>query len=89
MVGPALARCGQMIASSVALSFIFGTVWLKSRSIFVASFFHGTWIGIRDALSQLVSYPPLFRLVTLAAVLVAWYVADRWLRDYACRTHAR
>lgn len=88
MVGPTLARCGQMIASSVALSFIFGAVWLRSRSIFLASFLHGYWIGIRDAVSQLVSYPPVFRLVTLGIVLVGWYVADRWLRAYACGENA-
>jgi membrane protease YdiL (CAAX protease family) len=83
MVSPALADCVQMIGSSIALSFIFGAVWLKSRSIFLSSFLHGYWIGIRDAASQLLSYPPAFRLVTLVVILAAWFIADRWLEKIA------
>ncbi len=85
MLGPALVGCGQMMASSIALSYIFGTLWLRSGSILLCAFFHGSWIGLRDASSQLVSYPPVFRLITLQAVLVAWFAADRWLRDYQCQ----
>lgn len=82
MLGQALVSCAQMIGTSIALSFIFGAVWLKSKSIFLASFLHGCWIGIRDAASHLFSYPPAFRLVTLAAILVAWFMAYRWLEGY-------
>lgn len=82
LIVPALARSAQMIGASIALSFIFGAVWLRSRSIFLSSFLHGCWIGIRDATSHLVSYPPAFRLVTLIAVLAAWFIADRWLKGY-------
>jgi hypothetical protein len=76
-----------MMASSVALSFIFGALWLRSRSILLCSFFHGSWIGLRDAASHLVSYPPVFRMITVMAVLVAWFVADRWLRGYQCQAN--
>lgn len=82
MVGPALVSCVQMVGSSIALSLIFGAVWLKNKSIFLSSFLHGYWIGIRDAASQLLSYPPAFRLVTLVIVLAAWLMAYRWLEKY-------
>lgn len=82
LLGPTLLSCAQMIATSVALSVIFGAVWLKSRSIFLSSFLHGCWIGIRDAASHLFSYPPAFRLITLAVVLAAWFMAYRWLERY-------
>ena len=82
MVGSAVVNCVQMVGASIALSFIFGAVWLKNKSIFLSSFLHGYWIGIRDAASQLLIYPPVFRLVTLAIVLMAWIVAYRWLEQY-------
>ncbi len=82
LVGSTLLRCGQMIAASVALSFIFGAVWLKNKSIFLSSFLHGCYIGIRDAVAILAVYPAAFRLVTLACVLVAWFIAYRWLQAY-------
>ncbi len=82
MLGPTLVSCVQMIGTSIALSFIFGAVWLKSKSIFLASFLHGYWIGLRDAAAHLFSYPPAFRLVTLVVVLAAWFVANRWLEAY-------
>lgn len=82
MVGPTLANCVQMVGASVALSFIFGAVWLKSESIFLCSFLHGYWIGIRDAASHLLSYPPAFRLITLVIVSAAWLMAYRWLGRY-------
>ena len=42
---PTLLHCLQSIAASVALSLIFGVVWLKGRSILLSSFFHGYYIG--------------------------------------------
>jgi membrane protease YdiL (CAAX protease family) len=77
-----LAYCVQAIAVSVALSIIFGALWLKARSIFLSSFFHGYWIGIRDSASLMFSYPGIFRLATLVAVLAAWFVAHRWLERF-------
>lgn len=82
MVGPALVSCAQMVGSSIALSLIFGAVWLKSKSIFLSSFLHGCWLGIRDASLHLFSYPSAFRLITLIIVLAAWLMAYRWLRKY-------
>ncbi len=79
LLGPAILSSLKMIGSSLALSFIFGTIWLKSRSIFLMSFFHGYWIGIRDVASQLFSYPRAFQLVTIVVVLAAWFMAYRWL----------
>jgi membrane protease YdiL (CAAX protease family) len=84
MLWPALLSCTQALGSSIALSFIFGAVWLKSRSIFLSSFLHGYWIGTRDAASHLFSYPPACRLVTLVVVLAAWFMAYRWLEGYQC-----
>jgi membrane protease YdiL (CAAX protease family) len=81
-IGPALADCARMVAASVALSFIFGAVWLRTRSVLLVSFLHGCWIGIRDATSLLCDYPPRFRLVTVAVILVAWLRAFRWLDGY-------
>jgi membrane protease YdiL (CAAX protease family) len=77
-----VVQCLEMIGSSIALSVIFGSVWLRTRSIFVSSFFHGTWLGIRDAAAHLLHYPPAFGGITVALVLIAWFAADRWLRDY-------
>jgi hypothetical protein len=66
----------------VALSFIFGALWLKSRSMLLLSFFHGYWIGIRDSVALLFSFPGVFRLVSLAVVLTGWFVAYVWLQKY-------
>lgn len=82
MLRPALVSCVQMVGSSIALSFIFGAVWLRSKSIFLCSFLHGYWIGIRDAASQLLSYSSAFRLITLMVILAAWLIAYRWLGEY-------
>jgi membrane protease YdiL (CAAX protease family) len=82
MVGVALLGCVRAVGTSIALSFIFGAVWLRSGSIFLSSFLHGCWIGIRDAASHLVDYPSGFSLVTLIILLAAWFVAYRWLRRY-------
>jgi membrane protease YdiL (CAAX protease family) len=79
---PTLFQCLQVVATSVALSFIFGAVWLKSRSIFLASFFHGYWIGIRDSSAVLLSYPAAFHLFSPAIIMIAWFIANRWLQKY-------
>jgi membrane protease YdiL (CAAX protease family) len=79
---PTLLQCLLAVATSVALSFIFGAVWLKSRSIFLSSFFHGYWIGIRDSTAVLFTYPAMFRLVTLVVILSVWFMANCWLRKY-------
>jgi membrane protease YdiL (CAAX protease family) len=81
-LGLTLVSCAQMVGTSIALSFIFGAVWLKSKSIFLCSFLHGYWIGLRDAAAHLFSYPPAFRLVTLLIVLAAWFLANHWLGQY-------
>lgn len=85
MVGVALLGCVRAVGTSVALSFIFGAVWLRSGSILLSSFLHGCWIGIRDATSHLFDYPSGFGLVTLTTLLSAWFVAYRWLRRYERR----
>jgi len=77
-----LLYCLQSIAASAALSFIFGALWLKSRSILLLSFFHGYRIGLRDSVALLFSFLVVFRLVSLAAVLTAWFVANVWLQKY-------
>lgn len=82
MVEVALLGCARAIGASIALSFIFGAVWLKSGSIFLSSFLHGCWIGIRDAASHLFDYPARFNLLTVIIVLSAWFIAYRWLRKY-------
>lgn len=79
---PTLFHCLQSIAVSVALSLIFGAVWLKGRSILLSSFLHGYWIGLRDSASLLFSYPAIFRVVTLVAILIAWFIAYRWLEKF-------
>jgi membrane protease YdiL (CAAX protease family) len=82
IAGSTAVKCLEMIGSSIALSVIFGTVWLRTRSILLSSFFHGTWLGIRDAAAHLLSYPSVLRGITVVIVLLAWLAADRWLRDY-------
>jgi membrane protease YdiL (CAAX protease family) len=82
MVRIALLGCARASGASIALSFIFGAVWLKNGSIFLSSFLHGCWIGIRDATSHLFDYPSGFELVTVIIVLAAWFVAYQWLGRY-------
>jgi membrane protease YdiL (CAAX protease family) len=82
---PTILRCLQSITASVALSIIFGAIWLKSRSILLSSFFHGYYVGVRDSASLVFSYPPIFRLVTLVVILIAWYTAYHWLQKYECQ----
>ena len=82
MIGPALVGCARMIGACLALSPIFGALWLRTQSIFLVSFLHGCWIGIRDAASHLLRYPSALRLITLALVLAAWLVAVLWVERY-------
>ena len=82
---PTLLHCLQSIAASIVLSLIFGAVWLKGRSILLASFFHGYYIGVRDTAALMFSYPPIFRLVTLVVAMIAWFIAYRWLQEFECR----
>jgi membrane protease YdiL (CAAX protease family) len=77
-----LGSCLQMIGASIALSFIFGALWLKTNSIFLCAFLHGYWIGFRDIVSHFVSFPPIFHSVTLFTVFAAWLISYRWLRKY-------
>jgi membrane protease YdiL (CAAX protease family) len=81
-IGSTLLQCLQSIAASVALSLIFGAVWLKARSIILTSFFHGYYIGVRDSAALIFSYPTIFQLVTLVVVLIAWFIAYRWLEKF-------
>jgi membrane protease YdiL (CAAX protease family) len=81
-VGAALLGCVRTVGASIALSFIFGAVWLKSESVFLSSFLHGCWLGVRDARSHLFNYPSRLDLVTVIIVLAAWFIAYRWLRRY-------
>ena len=82
IAGTTVVQSPEMLGSSIALSVIFGAVWLRTRSILLCSFFHATWLAIRDAAAHLLRYPPAFRGITVALVLIAWLAADRWLRDY-------
>ncbi len=81
-VGAALLGCVRAVGASIALSFIFGAVWLKSESVFLSSFLHGCWLGMRDASSHLFNYPSSFDLVTVIIALAAWFIAYRWLGEY-------
>ena len=82
IAGVALLACVRALGASIALSFIFGALWLKSGSIFLCSFLHGCWIGMRDAISHPVNYPSGFDLVTVIIILPAWLVAYRWVARY-------
>ena len=82
VIGLALLSGIQMIAASVALSFVFGAVWLKTRSIFLVSFIHGYFIGFRDAFGILLNYPPAFRLTRIFILVPIWIVLYRWLEKY-------
>jgi membrane protease YdiL (CAAX protease family) len=79
---PILFHCLQSVATSIALSFIFGAVWLKGRSILLSSFLHGYWIGLRDSASLFFSYPAIFRAVTLCVILTTWLIAYHWLQKF-------
>lgn len=82
VIGLALMSGIQMIAASVALSFMLGAVWLKTRSIFLVSFTHGYFIGFRDAFGILLNYPPTFRLTRIFILVPIWLVLYRWLEKY-------
>ncbi len=82
VIGLALLSGIQMIAASIALSFVFGAVWLKTRSIFLASFTHGYFIGFRDAFGILLNYPAAFRLTRIFILVPIWLVLYRWLEKY-------
>lgn len=82
VIGLALLSGIQMIAASIALSFVFGAVWLKSRSIFLVSLIHGYFIGFRDAFGILLNYPPAFRLTRIFILVPIWLVLYRWLEQY-------
>jgi membrane protease YdiL (CAAX protease family) len=82
LAGPAFLDCLRGIGTSIVLSFVFGAVWLKSRSIFLCAFLHGSWIGLRDAAGHLFRYPDVFQLLTVATTVGAWFIADRWLGRY-------
>jgi len=77
-----LGSCLQMIDASIALSFIFGALWLKTDSIFLCAFLHGYWIGFRDIVYLFVSFPPIYRSVTLFTVFAAWLISYQWLKRY-------
>lgn len=83
MLGPALWSCIQAVAASIILSFIFGAVWLKTKSIFLVAFLHGYYIGIRDSGyimlgdDSAISFP-----VHVVMLLVIWIIAFRWLAEY-------
>lgn len=82
VVGVALLSGIQMIGASVLLSFVFGAVWLKTRSILLVSFIHGYLIGFRDAFGILLNYPPAFRLIRIVILVPIWLVLYRWLEQY-------
>lgn len=44
-----LVSCAQILGASIGLSVIFGYVYLKYKSIYLNSFIHFLYIGIRDA----------------------------------------
>jgi len=82
VIGLALLSSIQMLAASVALSIVFGAVWLKTRSIFLVSFIHGYFIGFRDAFGLLLNYPQAFDLIRIVIVVPIWLVLYRWLEQY-------
>jgi membrane protease YdiL (CAAX protease family) len=83
MIGPALLNCVQMTGACMALSLIFGALWLRTQSIFLLSFFHGCLIGIRDATAMMfVGRSPISVLVQAILLIAAWLVASRWLGRY-------
>jgi len=83
IIGPTLLSCIQMVGACIALSVIFGALWLRTRSILLLSFFHGYLIGIRDAAGMIIvgrsAIPVLIQVVVLVA---AWLIAYRWLERY-------
>ena len=81
-IPPFLLGSAQNIGASIALSFIFGAVWIKTQSILLCAFLHGTWLAFRDTASIWLSYPSIYRMVTLFVVLAAWIVAFQWLKKY-------
>lgn len=83
IIGPTLLSCIQMVGACIALSVIFGALWLRTQSILLLSFFHGYLIGIRDAAGMIIvgrsAIPVLIQVVILVA---AWLIAYRWLERY-------
>jgi membrane protease YdiL (CAAX protease family) len=83
MVRKTLLNCVQMIGACMALSFIFGAMWLRTRSIFVLSFFHGYFIGIRDATTMILAErSAMSTTITAALLVVAVLIAYHWLERY-------
>ena len=37
---------------------------------------------MRDSAALIFSYPVIFQLVTLVVILIAWFIAYRWLQEY-------
>ncbi len=82
--------CAQMIFASIFLSLVFGALWLKSQSIFLVSFLHGYYDGIRDATtSLLLSYSGSSLIMQSNALiirtvilLITWFIVYRWLEKY-------
>jgi membrane protease YdiL (CAAX protease family) len=80
MIGPVLLNCIQMTGACMVLSVIFGALWLRTRSIFLLSFFHGCFIGIRDATAMtFVGRSPISVLIQVIILVAAWLAASWWL----------
>ncbi len=83
MVGTTLLNCVQMVGTCVALSFIFGALWLRTTSILMLSFFHGYFIGIRDAAAMiLVGRAATSTLIYVVILLATTLIAYHWLEGY-------
>ena len=83
IIGPTLLSCIQMVGACIALSVIFGALWLRTQSIFLLSFFHGYLIGIRDAIGMvIVGRSAISVLMQIVILVTAWFIAYRWLAGY-------
>jgi len=83
MVGATLLNCVQMVGTCVALSFVFGALWLRTNSILVLSFFHGYFIGLRDAVGMiLVGRDEISTIIHIVILLATTLIAYRWLERY-------
>jgi membrane protease YdiL (CAAX protease family) len=82
MFVPTLSHCIRMVGSTLMLSFIFGAAWLKTKSIFLASFLHGYFIGFRDAAEILLGVSSLTTPFLIAVLMGTWLVSFRWLEGY-------
>ena len=77
-----LLSCVQMLGAGIALSIIFGAVYLKYNSIFLNSYLHGLYIGVRDT-SLIILGATIFSLpITVITIIALCYVSVRWVAKF-------